>query len=164
MFWGNRVADRCLCSQYMWVDGGRLYGKGQLIIYGTGVLNISMRSDFFLIYYFFFGCPGVYIAACGLLWLWRAGATLYLLCTGGQTHCGGFSCCRTQALGMQAMHKHTRVIFQILFPHRLLYNIEYSPLWYTGFFVCLFVLSPQSYLTLCDPMNCLLCIYIDRKI
>ena len=54
MFWGNRVADRCLCSQYMWVDGGRLYGKGQLIIYGTGVLNISMRSDFFLIYYFFF--------------------------------------------------------------------------------------------------------------
>ena len=36
----------------------------------------------------------------GFLWLWLAGATLR--CGVQASHCGGFSCCRAQALGVWA--------------------------------------------------------------
>ena len=36
----------------------------------------------------------------GFLQLWQAGATLR--CGAWASHCGGFSCCRAQALGMRA--------------------------------------------------------------
>ena len=57
---------------------------------------------FFLnfIYLFIFGCVGSSLLHVGFLQLLRAGATL----RGGvrASHCGGFSCCGTQALGARA--------------------------------------------------------------
>ena len=63
------------------------------------------------IYIYIYVCVYVYkysfLAALGLrcctrafLWLWWAGATLR--CCGWASHCGGFSCCRAQAVGARA--------------------------------------------------------------
>ena len=49
---------------------------------------------------------------------------------------------------------HISILFQILFPYRLLQNIEYSSLCYTvGLCVCVSSVT-QSCLTLCDPTDC----------
>ena len=48
----------------------------------------------------FFGCVGSLLLCAGFLQLWRAGATLH--CSARASHCGGFSCCRAWALGVQA--------------------------------------------------------------
>ena len=53
-------------------------------------------SDFF----FFFVCVGSSLLRAGFLWLRRAGATLR--CGVRASRCGGFSCCRAQALGAWA--------------------------------------------------------------
>ena len=53
---------------------------------------------FFFKNYLFFGCSGSSLLYAGFLCLW-VGATLHW---GTQaSHCGGFSCCRAQALGRQ---------------------------------------------------------------
>ena len=49
---------------------------------------------------FFFLCIGSSLLCAGFLQLRRAGATLR--CYAPAPHCGGFSCCRAQALGAQA--------------------------------------------------------------
>ena len=69
-------------------------------------LNILFQKlySFFFFYFFFylfiFGCVGSSLLRAGFLLLWRAGATL--LCGEQASHCGGFSCCRAQALGVWA--------------------------------------------------------------
>ena len=58
---------------------------------------------FFNKFIYLFACfwlHWVFVAARGLLQLWRAGATLR--CGARASHCGGFSCCRARALGMRA--------------------------------------------------------------
>ena len=64
------------------------------------------------IYLSIYGCVGssllsiylwlccVFIAACGFLQLWRAGATLR--CSVQASRCGGFSCCGARAVGTRA--------------------------------------------------------------
>ena len=49
---------------------------------------------------FVFGCVGSSLLCAGFLQLWRVGATLR--CGVRASHCGGFSCCRAQALGTRA--------------------------------------------------------------
>ena len=49
---------------------------------------------------FIFGCVGSSLLCTGLLCLRQAGATLH--CGARASHCGVFSCCGAQALGMQA--------------------------------------------------------------
>ena len=49
--------------------------------------------------YIYFGCIGSSLLHAGFLQLRRAGATLH--CGARASHCGGFSCCRTWALGMR---------------------------------------------------------------
>ena len=52
-------------------------------------------------FFFFFGCIGSVLLHTGFLQLQRAGAALHY---GAQaSHCGGFSCCRAQALGTRAL-------------------------------------------------------------
>ena len=62
------------------------------------------QSAFFFffnfIYLFIFGCVGSSLLHAGFLQLLRAGATL--CCGAWASHCGGFSCCRAQALGARA--------------------------------------------------------------
>ena len=48
---------------------------------------------------FIFGCIGSLLLFAGFLWLWRAGT---IRCGAWASHCGGFSCCRAQALGTWA--------------------------------------------------------------
>ena len=57
---------------------------------------------YFLIkfYLFVFRCIGSSLLRAGFLQLWQAGATLR--CSAQASHCGGFSCCRAQALGARA--------------------------------------------------------------
>ena len=50
--------------------------------------------------FFIFGCVGSLLLRTGFLQLRRAGATL--CCGAWVSHCGGFSCCRAQALGVWA--------------------------------------------------------------
>ena len=50
--------------------------------------------------FFLFGCIGSSLLHACFLQLWRAGTTLR--CGVWASHCGGFSCCGTQALGMWA--------------------------------------------------------------
>ena len=52
------------------------------------------------IYLFSFGCVGSSLLLTGFLQLWQAGATLR--CSAWASHCGVFSFCRAQALGVQA--------------------------------------------------------------
>ena len=55
---------------------------------------------YLFIHLFIFGCVGSSLLhAGGFLWLWQAGA---LHCGAQASHCGGFSCCRTWALGARA--------------------------------------------------------------
>ena len=65
---------------------------------------VSPNSQFFkkilFIYRLIFGCIGSSLLCMGFLQLWRAGATLR--CGARASPCGGFSCCRAQALGAQA--------------------------------------------------------------
>ena len=49
---------------------------------------------------FIYGCTGSSLLHTGFLQLWRAGATLR--CGAQASHCGIFSCCGAQALGMRA--------------------------------------------------------------
>ena len=68
-----------------------------------GELTVSHKIAFFffLIYLlFYFWLRWVFVAARELSLLWRAGATLR--CSARASHCGGFSCCRTRALGVWA--------------------------------------------------------------
>ena len=68
----------------------------KLIIYNHLFLFLKIN----LFYLFIFDCIGSSLLRTGFLWLWRAGASL---CGGAQaSHCGGLSCCGTQALGMGA--------------------------------------------------------------
>ena len=54
----------------------------------------------FIYLFIYFWLRWVFVAACGFLQLWRAGATL---CRGARaSHCSCFSCCRARALGTQA--------------------------------------------------------------
>ena len=53
------------------------------------------------IYLFIYGCFGSLLLHMGFLQLWRAWATT-LHCGARASHCGGFSCCGAQALGMWA--------------------------------------------------------------
>ena len=55
---------------------------------------------YLFMYLFIFGCIGSSLPRAGFLQLRRAGATLR--CSVQAFHCGGFSCCRARALGMQA--------------------------------------------------------------
>ena len=49
---------------------------------------------------FIYGCTGSSLLCTGFLWLQQAGATL--CCIAQVAHCGGFCCCRAQALGNRA--------------------------------------------------------------
>ena len=49
---------------------------------------------------FFLVCIGSLLLCAGFLYLQRAGATLH--CSARASHCGGFSCCRARARGVQA--------------------------------------------------------------
>ena len=70
------------------------------------LLFIYLLNKF--IYLFIFGCVGfsllhvgfLQLQHVGFLQLQRAGATLR--CGAQASHCGGFSCCRARALGVQA--------------------------------------------------------------
>ena len=53
-----------------------------------------------LIYVFIFGCVGSSLLCAGFSLVAQAGATLR--CGARASHCGGFSCCRTQAIGTRA--------------------------------------------------------------
>ena len=55
---------------------------------------------YLFIYLFIYGCVGSSLLHAGFLWLRRAGAALR--CGAWASHCGGFSCCRAQALGTRA--------------------------------------------------------------
>ena len=74
----------------------------------------------FLIH-FFFGCAGSSLLRVGFLQLRRAGATLH--CGAGASHCGGFSCCRAQALGTQASVVLARGLSGCGSPAQLLRNM-----------------------------------------
>ena len=50
--------------------------------------------------FFILGWPMSSLLCMGFLQLWRAGASLH--CSVTASHCGGFSCCRAQALGVRA--------------------------------------------------------------
>ena len=60
----------------------------------------STNTYKWLFYLFIFGCVGSSLLRVGFLQLWQAGATLH--CSAQASHCGGFSCCRARALGVQA--------------------------------------------------------------
>ena len=64
------------------------------------VLELLLFFFFNFIYLFIFGCVGSLLLYMGFLQLWREGATLH--CSAQVSHCGGFSCCRAQALGARA--------------------------------------------------------------
>ena len=57
--------------------------------------SLYIHTHIILFIYFWLCC--VFGVALWLFSLWWAGATL--LCSAQASHCGGFSCCRTQALG-----------------------------------------------------------------
>ena len=70
-------------------------------------LKFIQESSIFLKYFrsfiyllFIFDCIGSSLLHTGFLQLWRVGATLH--CSARASHCGGFSCCRAQPLGVQA--------------------------------------------------------------
>ena len=63
------------------------------LIYVIGIINL-------FIYLFIYGCIGSSLLHVGLLQLRREGAALR--CGVRASHCGGFSCCRAQALGARA--------------------------------------------------------------
>ena len=70
---------------------------------GWSVLLDVCRSMQFLkkyFYLFIYGCVGSSLLCSGFLFLRRARATLR--CGAWASHCGGFSCCRAQALGARA--------------------------------------------------------------
>ena len=56
--------------------------------------------ELYYFYLFIFGCVGSSLLRAGFLQLRRAGATLR--CGVWASHCGGFSCCRAQSLGVRA--------------------------------------------------------------
>ena len=62
-----------------------------------------LQSFFFffkhLFIYLFIGCAGSSLLHAGFLLMRRAGATLR--CGARASHCGGFSCCGAQALGVR---------------------------------------------------------------
>ena len=63
---------------------------------------LNKFSYFIILFYFFivFSVLGLCCCTWAFLWLQRAGATLR--CGARASHCGGFSCCREQALGTRA--------------------------------------------------------------
>ena len=90
-----------------------------LINHRSHKLSIRAISSFFKNYLFIlfclliFGCVGCSLLHAGFLQLRRAGSTLR--CGAQASHCGGFSCCRTWALG----HASSRAQAQQLVAHGL---------------------------------------------
>ena len=66
----------------------------------TRALLVRGHLFFKNFYFIFFDCVGSSLLRAGFLQLWRARATLR--CRVRASHCGGFSCCRAQALGAWA--------------------------------------------------------------
>ena len=62
--------------------------------------HIKSQYYLFIINLFIFVCVESSLLRTGFLQLRRAGATLH--CGAWASHCGGFSCCRAQALGARA--------------------------------------------------------------
>ena len=67
-----------------------------LLMYHTLCFKI-----FYLFIYFIFGCAGSSLLHTGFQWLWQPVEPLSR-CGAWASHCYGFSCCGTQALGMRA--------------------------------------------------------------
>ena len=68
-----------------------------------GSLLFLYKFIYFILFYFIlfiFGCIGSSLLRAGFLYLRRVGATLP--CGAQPSHCGGFSCCETWALGARA--------------------------------------------------------------
>ena len=61
--------------------------------------DILKKINLFILFIYFWLC-WVFVAACRLSLVWRAGATLP--CGARASHCSGFSCCRARALGAWA--------------------------------------------------------------
>ena len=61
---------------------------------------MSFLKKFIYLFYLLLAALGLCCCARAFSKLWRAGATLH--CGARASHCGGFSCCGAQALGMQA--------------------------------------------------------------
>ena len=66
----------------------------------TQAPTLKNLTAFYFIQLFIFGCVGSLLLHVGFLQLQRVGATLS--CGAWASHCGGFSCCRTCALGVRA--------------------------------------------------------------
>ena len=62
--------------------------------------GFRLYTFYLFIYIFIYGCVGSSLLCMGFLQLRQGGATLS--CGAQASHCGGFSCCRAQALGTWA--------------------------------------------------------------
>ena len=74
-----------------------------MLFRSADALGLGPEATFFVfkILFIIFGCVGSSFLCEGFLQLQRAGAALHY---GAQaSHCGGFSCCRAQALGTRAL-------------------------------------------------------------
>ena len=65
---------------------------------GSYVVCCLLLKDF--LHLFIFGCAGSSLLREGFLWVWRAG--LLSVCGVQASHCGGFSGCGAQALGLSS--------------------------------------------------------------
>ena len=84
------------------VHPSRIHVHTSSLTQSSGIMFLSISSS-----PFYFWLCWVFIAVRRLfLWLQRAGATLR--CGARASHCGGFSCCGAQALGMRASVVVTR--------------------------------------------------------
>ena len=85
-----------------WFSVFLFYAECKVVIFFSFLYYTVMLFSFFFfkLIYFIFGCVGSSLLCAGFLYLWQAGATLR--CGTWASHCGGFSCCRAQALGTWA--------------------------------------------------------------
>ena len=79
-----------------------LCSRPSLYIHSLGNLTQGFFFFFFkfILFIYYFWLCWVFIAACGLSLVAASRATLH--CGVQASHCGGFSCCRTRALGAWA--------------------------------------------------------------
>ena len=98
---GRQILNHCATRETLIFFFYNSFFLGKFRKFYPAFSFFSFLKYLFIYLFLIFGCVGSLLVRVGFLQLWRAGTTLR--CDAQASHCGGFSCCGSRALGVQAL-------------------------------------------------------------